>query len=34
MKFIEDHGSTTLSEEFYDWLVEQNAQHLLPLISE
>ena len=32
MKFIEDHGSTTLSEEFYDWLVEQNAQHLLPLI--
>jgi len=32
MKFIEDHGSTTLSEEFYDWLVEKNAAHLLPLI--
>ncbi len=32
MKFIEDHGSSTLSEEFYDWLVEQNAQHLLPLL--
>jgi sugar phosphate isomerase/epimerase len=25
MKFIEDHGSSTLSEEFYDWLTEQNA---------
>ena len=22
-RFIEDHGSTTLSEEFYDWLVEK-----------
>ena len=32
MKFIEDHGSTTLSEEFYDWLTQQNAEHLLPLI--
>ena len=32
MKFIEDHGSSTLSEEFYDWLVEKNAQHLLPMI--
>jgi D-psicose/D-tagatose/L-ribulose 3-epimerase len=31
-KFIEDHGSTTLSEEFYDWLVEKNAEHLLPLL--
>lgn len=31
-RFIEDHGSTTLSEEFYDWLVEKNAEHLLPLI--
>lgn len=31
-RFIEDHGSTTLSEEFYDWLVEKNAQHLLPMI--
>jgi len=32
MQFILDHGSTTLSEEFYDWLVEKNANHLLPLI--
>ena len=32
MKFIEDHGSTTLSEEFYDWLTQKNAEHLLPLI--
>nr|CAA9316311.1 MAG: D-Tagatose 3-epimerase [uncultured Nocardioidaceae bacterium] len=32
MQFIVDHGSTTLSEEFYDWLVEKNAEHLLPLI--
>jgi len=32
MKFIEDHGSSTLSEEFYDWLVQQNAEHLRPLI--
>ncbi|MGI8433645.1 MAG: sugar phosphate isomerase/epimerase family protein [Nocardioidaceae bacterium] len=32
MKFIEDHGSTTLSEEFYDWLTQKNADHLLPLI--
>lgn len=31
-RFIEDHGSTTLSEEFYNWLVEKNAEHLLPLI--
>lgn len=31
-KFIEDHGSTTLSEEFYDWLVEQASSHVLPLI--
>jgi D-psicose/D-tagatose/L-ribulose 3-epimerase len=31
-KFIEDHGSTTLSAEFYDWLVEENAKTLLPLI--
>lgn len=31
-KFIEDHGSSTLSEEFYDWLVEKSSEHLLPLI--
>jgi D-psicose/D-tagatose/L-ribulose 3-epimerase len=32
MKFIEDHGSSTLSEEFYDWLTQKHAEHLLPLI--
>jgi sugar phosphate isomerase/epimerase len=32
MQFIVDHGSSTLSEEFYDWLVEKNAQHLLPML--
>lgn len=31
-KFIEDHGSSLLSEEFYDWLVEQSAETMLPLI--
>jgi sugar phosphate isomerase/epimerase len=31
-KVIEDLGSTTLSEEFYDWLTEKHAQALLPLI--
>jgi sugar phosphate isomerase/epimerase len=32
-KFIEDHGSDLLSEEFYDSLVEKCAQTLLPLIQ-
>jgi sugar phosphate isomerase/epimerase len=32
MKFIEDHGSSTLSEQFYDWLTQRNAEHLLPLL--
>ncbi|MCA9835942.1 MAG: sugar phosphate isomerase/epimerase [Trueperaceae bacterium] len=32
LKFIEDHGSGVLSEEFYSWLVETTAQTLLPLI--
>ena len=32
-KFIEEHGSSLLSEEFYDWLVEENAKTLLPLIG-
>ncbi len=32
MKFIEDHGSTTLSEPFYDWLTQSHAEHLLPLL--
>jgi D-psicose/D-tagatose/L-ribulose 3-epimerase len=31
-KFIEDHGSSILSEEFYDWLTQVHAEHLLPLI--
>ena len=31
-KFIEEHGSSLLSEGFYDWLVEENAKTLLPLI--
>ena len=31
-KFIEDHGSSILTEEFYDWLTQQHAKHLLPLI--
>lgn len=33
-KFIEEHGSSLLSEEFYDWLVAENARTLLPLIAE
>ena len=33
-KFIEDHGSDLLSEEFYDWLVEGCAKTLLPLIQQ
>ena len=32
MQFIIDHGSSTLSEEFYDWLTQKHAEHLLPLI--
>ena len=33
-KFIEEHGSSLLSEKFYDWLVAENAKTLLPLIKE
>ena len=33
LKFIEDHGSSLLSEGFYDSLVERCAQTLLPLIK-
>lgn len=33
LKFIREHGSSLLSEEFYDWLVEENAKTLLPLIK-
>ena len=32
LKFIEDHGSSTLSEEFYSFLVEESAKTILPLI--
>jgi hypothetical protein len=32
-KFIEEHGSSLLSERFYSWLVEENAKTLLPLIK-
>ena len=34
LKFIEDHGSGVLSDEFYSWLVEETANTLLPLINE
>ena len=34
LKFIQDHGSSTLSEEFYDWMVEQASAHVLPLIQD
>ena len=33
-KFIEEHGSSLLSQEFYDWLVAENAKTLLPLIQD
>jgi len=33
LKFIQDHGSSTLSEEFYDWMVERASAHVLPLIQ-
>ena len=33
LKFIEDHGSSLLSEAFYTSLVERTAQTLLPLIG-
>ena len=32
-KFIEDHGGALISEQFYSWLVEENAKTLLPLIK-
>jgi sugar phosphate isomerase/epimerase len=32
LRFIQDHGSGVLSEEFYSWLVEETANTLLPLI--
>lgn len=33
LKFIKDHGSGVLSEEFYSWLVEETGKTLLPLIK-
>jgi sugar phosphate isomerase/epimerase len=33
LKFIQDHGSSTLSEEFYDWMVDRASAHVLPLIQ-
>jgi len=33
LKFIEDHGSGVLSEEFYSWLVDETGKTLLPLIK-
>jgi D-psicose/D-tagatose/L-ribulose 3-epimerase len=33
LKFIEDHGSGVLSEDFYSWLVDETAKTLLPLIK-
>jgi D-psicose/D-tagatose/L-ribulose 3-epimerase len=33
LKFIQDHGSGVLSEQFYSWLVEETANTLLPLIN-
>lgn len=32
-KFIEDHGGELISEQFYSWLVEENADVMLPLIQ-
>jgi sugar phosphate isomerase/epimerase len=32
-KFIEEHGSSLLTEEFYNWQVEECAKTLLPLIK-
>lgn len=33
LKFIQDHGSSLLSESFYTFLVEKTAETLLPLIN-
>jgi sugar phosphate isomerase/epimerase len=32
-KFIEDHGSNLLSQEFYEWCVQKTSETLLPLIK-
>lgn len=33
LKFIEDHGSSLLSEEFYTEMVKRSCLHIVPLIS-
>jgi sugar phosphate isomerase/epimerase len=33
LKFIQEHGSNLLSEEFYDWCVQKTSETLLPLIK-
>ena len=33
LKFIEDHGSSLLSEEFYADMVKRACDHIVPLIS-
>lgn len=33
LKFIIDHGSSILTEEYYTWLYEQHAKTLLPLVD-
>ena len=33
LKFIQDHGSSLLSEEFYTMLVKKSAETILPLIK-
>lgn len=34
LKFIIDHGSSILTEEYYEWLVSEHAKTLLPLIND
>lgn len=34
LKFIVDHGSSILTEEYYTWLYEEHAKTLLPLIDD
>jgi sugar phosphate isomerase/epimerase len=33
LKFIQEHGSNLLSEEFYEWCVKKTSETLLPLIK-
>ena len=32
LKFIEDHGSSLLSEEFYTEMVKRACQYMVPLL--